>query len=273
MPFFKYKDKDIYYEVRGEGKPILVLNGLMMSTLSWEPFMNTLTERNQVILYDMLDQGKSSRMVGEEYTHDIQVDLTYELINFLGYEKVNLCGLSYGAEVALEFSARHPEKVDRLVVLNGTASTTPWIKAMGDSWNKTAKDGDGEHYFRVSYPGIFSPHFYNDNLEFMEKREKVLIPVFDNKEFRERMIRLTNSSVSYNVRDILGNITAPTLIVAGEEDFLLPLYESKYLNHNIKDSQLVILYETGHTTVYERPHLIMSLTLGFINTKDVHYNI
>lgn len=273
MPYLDYEDKKIFYEAYGEGKPILVINGLMMSTLSWYPYLDTLANDNTVILYDLFDQGKSSKLLDGKYTHKIQVEGTRELLKRLNYEKVSICGLSYGAEVAIEFATKYPEAVERLIILNGTASTTPWIKAIGDGWNKMAKDGDGEGYFRVSYPGIFSPSFYNSHLDFMEKREKVLVPLFDKKEFRERMIRLTESSESYDVRKDLYKINCPTLIVSGEEDYLTPLSESKYLCDNIKNSHLVILYKTGHTSIYERPHMFTSLLLGFVNSRDSEYTI
>ena len=65
MATFKFQDKQIYYDVQGEGKPILILNGIMMSTKSWEPFMPTLKENNQIIRVDFLDQGQSDKLIGK----------------------------------------------------------------------------------------------------------------------------------------------------------------------------------------------------------------
>ena len=65
---FVFNGKKIYYETMGEGQPILLLNGIMMSTGSWENFKESFSANNRLILLDFLDQGRSARMTGR-YEH------------------------------------------------------------------------------------------------------------------------------------------------------------------------------------------------------------
>ena len=87
------------------------------------------------------------------------------------------------------------------------------------------------------------------------------------------MERLTNSAEHYDVRNELHQITAPTLIIAADEDYLTPMSNQKVLHEMIKNSNLVILPGVGHASMYEKPLLFVTLVLGFINAKETQYNI
>jgi pimeloyl-ACP methyl ester carboxylesterase len=107
----------------------------------------------------------------------------------------------------------------------------------------------------------------------MKKREAYLLPIFSNPVFIDRMERLTNSAEHYDARNGLIKITAPTLIVAADEDYLTPLANQKDLHHHIANSELIILPGVGHASMYERPMLFASFVLGFINVKETNYHI
>ncbi|MCK5732143.1 MAG: alpha/beta fold hydrolase, partial [Tenericutes bacterium] len=130
MSTFKYLNKDIFYELDGEStKPkLVILNGIMMSTKSWIPFMNTLVEHFQVLRLDFFDQGMSHKLVRESYTHDIQIDLLKALLDHLNIKKINIVGISYGGNAALAFACKYQEYVKRLMLFNSSAYTTPWLK-------------------------------------------------------------------------------------------------------------------------------------------------
>ena len=104
MAEFVFEGKKVYYEIHGEkGEPFLVLNGIMMSTASWKPFIPDFSRNNVAILVDFFDQGQSERMT-EKYDHDIQVRLLRALIDELPYERVSVMGISYGGEIAVQLA-------------------------------------------------------------------------------------------------------------------------------------------------------------------------
>ncbi|RJX26830.1 MAG: alpha/beta hydrolase [Acholeplasma sp.] len=273
MPILNFKGRNIYYHVQGSGNPILLLNGIMMSTKSWEPFMTTLSQNNQLIRIDFFDQGQSDRLNNSVYTQQIQVDVLVELMRELKLHKINVVGISYGGEVAVLFACQYPELVQRLVLFNTTPYTSPWLLEIGKSWKSIAKTRNGESYYQATIPVIYSPKFFTSKLEWMKKRESYLIPIFSNPEFLDAMDRLITSAESYDARDILKSIQAQTLIVSGDEDFLTPLADQKTLHSMIKNAYHVILPGVGHASMYEVPHLFTTLVLGFINTKDEQYQI
>ncbi len=273
MSKLNYKGRNIYYDVQGEGKPILILNGIMMSTKSWEPFVQTFTANNQLLRLDFIDQGQSDKLENSLYTQALQTEIIKALLEELKIKKVNIVGISYGGEVAVRFACEYPSHVDRLVLFNTTPYTSPWLAEIGHSWNQIGKTRNGQNYYQATIPVIYSPSFYETRLDWMKKREAYLIPVFSNPQFLDAMERLTNSAESYDVRKDLHKIDAPTLIVSADEDHLTPLPNQRALQKMIKDSYMVILPGVGHASMYEKPMLFATLVLGFINTKDTTYNI
>jgi len=271
MAQFPFRNKQIYYEDYGSGRPLVVLNGIMMSCASWKEFIEPFSANNRLILVDFLDQGKSSRMTGEEYDHAIQVEVVRALLDHLGLEQVCLMGISYGSEVAMEFTLQYPQSVERLLLFNATARTGPWLGDIGDAWNLATHDPDA--YYLTTIPVIYSPSFYLRRNDWMTRRREALRPVFGDPNFIEAMIRLTNSSRNYDIADRLGEITVPTLVVSAQQDYLTPLEEQQFLCAQIPNSHHVVLPNCGHASMYEQPLLYTALVLGFCSAVKTDYNI
>lgn len=267
----EYKNYKIHYQVDGDLKSsketMIILNGIMMSIVSWDIFVDAFTKDNVLIRYDMIDQGNSTK-VDFQYTQELQVEILQALINHLKLEKTNLVGISYGASVALQYSIRYPDKVDKLVIANGVAKTSSWLKAIGDGWNQVATTKDGEAYYNITIPYIYSPQFYSKNIEWMENRKKILIPLFSDSSFLDRITRLTISAETHDTLDELCKITADTLVISSLEDYLTPPFEQKIIHSKIDKSTLVEIPECGHASMYETPDLFASLVLGHINKKN-----
>lgn len=275
MSTFKFKGLDIYYTVDGDLKDtskevIIILNGIMMSTLSWEQFKNPLSEKTTLVRYDMLDQGQSSSL-DFQYKQDIQVEVLKALIDHLKLSKVNLVAISYGASIALQFALKHQNLINKMLIANVVAKTSPWLKAIGDGWNQVAKTRDGLAYYNITIPYIYSPIFYEKKLDWMENRKQLLIPIFSDARFLDRMTRLTISAETHDTLDELHKIKVPTLILASEHDYLTPVFEQQKINELITTSDLVVIPECGHASMYEKPQLFTSLILGHILNDKIDY--
>ena len=244
MSEFYLDGKKVYYEIHGsEGLPIIILNGIMMSTASWKPFVENFSKNNRMILVDFMDQGQSHRMT-EDYDHKIQVRvvdaLIDELILQLGHEKYTIMGISYGGEVAIQYAIARPERVRRLILANTAGRTSAWLRKIGDGWNEVAKSGSGFAYYLTTIPVIYSTQFFEEKAQWMENREQYLTEYFSRKDVQESLIRLTDSSRDYDVVDRLHEITCPTLIISGAEDGLVPPTEQQLLHEKIKAAFMLL---------------------------------
>jgi pimeloyl-ACP methyl ester carboxylesterase len=272
MSYLEFKGKKVYYETWGQGKSLVLLNGIMMSTLSWTVFKEAFSAKNQLILVDFLDQGKSDKMGDSAYTQDVQVEVIKALFDELELKKVSVLGISYGGEVALQFAVKHQEYIDKLLLFNTTAKTSPWLKDIGDAWNRSV--GDPMDYYCTTIPVIYSPKFYNEKNDWMNRRKSLLTAgAFNNKEFMDSMVRLTVSAENHDVTEELFNIKVPTLIVSCENDYITPMPEQRLLQEKISTSEIVVLPNTGHASMYERPLLFSSLVLGFVNMEQTEFKI
>ncbi len=272
MAELNFEGKKVYYEVHGtQGSPIVLLNGIMMSTASWKPFIECMTKNNILVLVDFFDQGQSQRLT-ESYNHSIQVALLHALLEELSgqlwYERFTLMGISYGGEIAIQYALAHPDRVNRLVLSNTCGRTSGWLRKIGDGWNEVAKTGNGFAYYLTTIPIIYSTQFFEAHAAWMDGREAYLTEYFSRPEVLQALIRLTDSSRDYDVVDRLHEITCPTLIISCSEDALVPCTEQQLLHERIKGSMYVTINGSGHASMYEMPEAFAALTVGFANMPD-----
>ena len=272
MAEFYYQGKKVYYEIHGEDEPLVILNGIMMSTASWRSFIPNFSRYNTAILMDFLDQGQSERLT-ESYNHSLQVSVLEALLDLLPYEKYSILGISYGGEIAIQYAVKRPDRVKKLILANTCARTSDWLRKIGDGWNAVAKTGVGEAYYLTTIPVIYSTGFYEREAAWMERREGTLIPYFSRPDVLESLIRLTDSSRDYDYTDRVGEISCPTLIISCSEDGLVPPTEQIILHEKIKGSHYVTINGSGHASMYEDPASFCSLVLGFTNLLDEEITI
>ena len=156
------------------------------------------------------------------------------------------------------------------MLLNTCATTSPWLRDIGESWNKAGATGDGHAYYLSTIPLIYSPAFYTKKLDWMKKREALLTPFFSNKVVVDGFIRLTNSAVSHDVRDSLSKIDVPTFIISAKQDYLTPIEDQYLLAKKMPNVSHITIENSGHASMYEHPGLFVTLVLGFVNKKQKH---
>lgn len=275
MSIFNYQSKEVFYLLEGDSdkEKLVILNGIMMSTKSWQPFMPTLLEHFQVLRVDFLDQGQSSKLEDQNYTHELQIDMLKALFDELNIKQINIVGISYGGNAALAFACKYQAYVKRLMLFNSAAYTTPWLKDIGDAWMKAGRTRNGALYYKVTIPTIYSAKYYEERLDWMKAREKVLLPVFSNPDFLDAMERLTLSAESYDVKDKLNTLNIPVMIISAEADTLTPVKDQEYLAEAIKNAHWIKLPNIGHASMYENPMIFTTLITGFFRVKDTNYQI
>lgn len=264
MAFFTFKNHKVHYEINGEGEPLVLLNGIMMSTKSWDFAVEMASKSLKLIRVDFFDQGQSDDYLDEPYDHNLQASLVIALLDHLEIEKAHIAGISYGGEVAVRLGIYYPERIKTLSIYNAAAVTSPWLRDIGRAWNKVGETLDGNAYYNIAIPPVYSPTFYTEKNDWMENRRKILEPLFSNPTFQNRMKRLVESSESLDERANVHKIQASTLVVTSEYDFLVPKLEQEFLVRNIKNSHHIIVPVFGHGWMYEDPTLFVTIMIGFV---------
>jgi len=256
------KDPGIYYEVHGKGDPLVILNGIMMNTLSWEDHIQRLKDRYMLIVYDMRDQGQSDRLE-EGYDISIHAEDLKQVLAHLNIDKAYIWGLSYGGQVALIFSLRYPALVDKLILSNTCAYMDQYLLSLGQMWKRAARLYDGEAFFDLALIPIYSRSFYNNHYDWLMNRRQVFKDLLTRSWF-DGFVRLASSNANYDVRKDISRIDIQTLLIAAQEDIITPYAQMLDMNQVIPNSQIVCVPDTGHAAYLEKIDTVCTLIKGFL---------
>ena len=264
MPYVKILDKNIYYREYGSGEPIVFLNGMMMSTSSWTPFAKIVSKDYKMITVDLLDQGRSDSCE-DNYTIDTQVEFLNQFLKKLNLEKIHILGTSYGGKVALTFAIKHPTKVKSLILSNTDSYTTNIMRDIGRGWIYGASTLNGEVFYTLVMPYIYSYHYYEKNYEEIKAKGKTFKKML-NEEWYQRFKRGIESARNFNVYGKLKSIKSPTLIISSEFDIITPIGYQKLIYEEIKGSKWIIIKRAGHASMYEKPEEFISIVMEFLES-------
>lgn len=254
---------ELFYQLDGTGNEVvIILNGIMMSTASWDELVGVYSKDYRVLRVDFRNQGKS-QYIYESFAIDVHAEDLKCLLDILGINKAHFAGISYGAEVAMLFALKHQAMVSSLVLSNTTARVTNHLRAIGDSWDEAAKLYNGESLFKLVMPFIYSSSFYESNRQWLRDRE-ILFGRILKKEWFDAYMRLSASTEGYNILDRLHEIKVPTLCIASDLDIITPIAELKMIHERIQSSKLIIIPDAGHASCYEKKDEFNAAVYGFL---------
>lgn len=266
MPFINIEDKKIYYETHGKGKPLLLLNGMMMNTLSWLPFVRAFLKDYEVILIDLIDQGKSDGADGS-YSLKMHVDTMVKFLDYLKYEKINLLGISYGGEVAMLFALMHQKRLDSLILSNTTSNAARDLDEVKNKWDEAAKTCSGALLFNVTSKYMYSDEFYRENFKTLRAREKLMERSL-TKDWFDRFRRTLNSARDFNVTYKLKALDLPVLVIGSELDRVAPVKCQEEIVNAIQGAKIQIIKDSGHAPMYEKPEEYAKALRDFLSTLE-----
>ena len=257
MPTASINGTTLYYTTVGEGLPCLVMHGgLGLDHHYLTPGLDPLGDTLQLIYYDHRGNGASGRPPRQTLTHAQLADDAAALASHLGHDEVAVLGFSYGGFIALEFALRHPERLSHLVLM-GTApafgygdevvanarrlgATAAQLAELESDAEPTDDEAFGKH-IETLWPLYF--HAYRD--AYAHLLDDVVYSVQGQPPEAE--------TAAYDVTDRLGQITAPTLILAGRSDFVCPPSQAEILRRGIRGAELQVFEASGHMPYVEEP--------------------
>lgn len=261
MPFAKINGVNIYYEVHGEGEPVILLNGILANTRSWFLQVPALINNGfKVVLMDFRGQGASDKP-RTRYSMEMHADDVKALLDFLGIKKAHVIGISYGGEVGMIFTIKYPETVKSLVVTCSVPKADRYARLMADKWMMAARFRSGKYLFLTMVTDIYSPAFINNNWNFIERT----ILAFEEVDF-DAFIELLKSFMELDIEDKLHSIKVPTLVIGAEYDRTKPWIYSKMISDKIPNSKLLIIKDAGHVVIWEKPDEYNKAILEFLKS-------
>jgi len=255
---------NIYYEVQGNkqaAETIVFLNGLTQVTVAWGLITPYFKSAYRIILMDFIFQGQSDK-TGEwrdfnRHAEDVKSVLDHEKI-----ERAHIVGISYGSLVAQHFAVLFPRYVHKLVLISTFAHKTPYYEAIELSWWRALETGGYNLMLDIMLPSVLSENYFANPLIPIAAMKEARKDLNQGKEALSKLMRATKERTDY--REELQRITAPTLIIQGEKDLLLPVHLAMEVNRNIKNSKLVVIRNAGHTLNLEKVPEVCAAILDFL---------
>lgn len=272
------RDVSLFVKVIGQGDPLLIMHGGPgadhTTMLSLEPLADQFT----LIFYDHRCNGRST---GADVTSMNWENLTADadaLRQELGFEKWAVLGHSFGGMVALEYALRYPQHVSHLLLMD-TCGDIRWVRQnalelLTKQGYKPAEVQAARRFFRGELtPREFLPtmmkfgkaYYYNPSL--LTLIREIFSGGLRVKVRPEAQIYAFSRLLpGWTVMDRLGEITAPTLVLAGRHDFQFPPEHQAILALRISSAQLALIERAGHNAPIERPAEVIEAVRRFMST-------
>ena len=242
--------RDLYYERRGMGEPLLLIMGMAGHHNTWgEPFLAQLAETFEVITYDHRGIGQSTDVPGDFSIVDLAND-TVALLEHLGLESVHVMGISLGGMVAQELVLDVPNMVRSLVIGcsfcggEGSSLAAPGPMAMLEAMNT----GDPEVAVRAGYLANLSPTYTADESHYAPFHDAVL----SISAPPHVIMRQAQSAFAHDTSTRLPAVATPTVVMHGTADDMLVYTNGEMIASLIPDAELITFDGVGHLFWWER---------------------
>jgi len=240
-------DADIYYEVYGSGKPLVLLHGGLFGYIDeFSEFIPELAQHYQVIAIATRGHGRSE-LGRQPLTYELFARDALAVLDHVTKEKACILGFSDGAITTYAMALQHPERLERVIAIGGGPLSIGDYTPQGIEEGKTLS---GEGLAKAM------PEFVTGRKKLMPKPELW-------NDFVDRLKTLYQSPV-YLDREKLRAVSIPFLLVQGEHDPYASLETFVRLYRTFPNAQIAIVPGCGHLVLMERPQLARELIRGFL---------
>lgn len=274
MSVVKAGDIDMYYEEHGNGEPLLLIMGLAMDSTGWLFQLPEFSRHYRTVVFDNRGAGRSSKPAGP-YTIAQMADDTAGLLAAIGVARAHVVGISMGGMIAQELALRHPQRVRGLVLGCTYAKPTgdvlqrreALVTQLGGSVN-AAGDIDIDlgkidplSFFQQLMPLVLTPDFIQRELT---KLMQLMAGALQYGFSMEAILAQVAAVMSHDTIERLPQIKAPTLVITGDADLLVPPASSAVLAEKIPGAKLVEIAGGSHGFNFETPEAFNHAVLDFL---------
>ena len=254
----------LYYELHGpEGAPPLLLSsGLGGSGGYWQPNLAALAAHHRVILYDHRGTGRSEREIAGDVTLEAVGDDMRCLLDALDIPSATIVGHAIGGMAGMALALAAPERVARLVVVNGWARLDRHTERCFDTRLALLRDSGAQAYLHAQPLFLFPPQWISDHHDRLIAEAAEQFAHFPGAAMIERRIAAARG---FDIADRLGEITTPTLLIASEDDMLVPPACSAAIHAGVAGARLVRFARGGHACNVTQTDDFNACLLGWLD--------
>lgn len=223
MPKVKVYDIEMFYEVHGEGEPIVFLHGFSWSNQMWNPFIPDFKEHFQLIIPDLRGHGRSTNP-SKKFTHRQAALDIYALLDHLKIERFKAVGFSAGGMILIHMATQEPTRVEAMILISATPYFPEEFRVRAARNIDDPTEDQWNHYRSIHHHG-------DEQIRLWWKQFYEMKDSYDDMNFTP---------------PYLSTITAKTLIIHGDRDGFFPVSIPVNMYNSIPNSYLWIAPNTGH---------------------------
>lgn len=267
--FIEVDGMQVHYRDEGKGTPIVLIHGTASSLHTWNDWTKELAKNYRVIRMDLPAFGLTGANNSGDYSIQYYTQFLHQFLSKVKVENFYLVGNSLGGNIAWDYTAEHPEKVEKLILVDASGLPT----------NK-----EPPAIFKMAKTPVLSSLFLYVTPRFFIKKNMKEVYADDSKiteelitRYHEMALRTGNrkafidrAKTDFNLEgkaslEKLKSIKTETLLIWGAEDNWIPLDNGKRMQTALTNSKLVVIENSGHVPMEENPKESLALFLSFLN--------
>jgi len=270
LPYETIDDIELYYEVHGpsDAPPIIFLEGWGYSLWMWFRQVPVLREKYRCIVFDNRGVGRSSKP-DYPYTMEMFAGDTIGLMKALDIDTAHILGISMGGFIAQQIAISYPERVRSLILVSthfgGPNAIIASDRTMAMMFASPTETLSKEQATKMRYSVAFNPNYLNENMSLLEQIQEWV------EQYPQPLYARGNqaaASMVFDVEEEVKKISAPTLILQGDSDLIVPPENAELLAERIPESKLVYIKGGPHLSFIECYDLFNSEVLSFLDEVE-----
>jgi pimeloyl-ACP methyl ester carboxylesterase len=264
MAWAELSDVRCYYETLGEGEPLLLIPGLGGHCRVFDPIVPHLASQFSLILIDNRGIGRSVQKRKPRTLADYSADIV-QLLDHLQLDRAHVLGLSLGGIIAQRFAIDHPSRVDRLVLVSCADRFSQYLLRVTQLLGHSLRRFPRRVFLNMMEVLCTAPLYLDANVDAIDReaddRCKAGVPARAMGTQLRALLRSEVAPADYRIH-------APTLVVAGEHDHLIPNCYARIMAAKIPGSRFVLVPGAGHNPMVELPDTVLPLIARFLRTGE-----
>ena len=243
-------DLDIWTEQVGQGPDVLLIGGLGDTVESWQFQLDRLADRYRLTAFDNRGAGRTAMPEGS-VSAKLLADDAAQLLGALEVPAAHVAGFSMGSAIAQELALRHPELVRSLVLMSTYARPDALFRSQLNFWRWLPEVAPSEHdFFEAFFTWVYTPRAHADGWVDRVVEEALAFPHQQSVEAFQAQVDVC---LTHDTADRLSEIAAPTLVLSGELDIILPPRVARSVAAGIPNARFEVMPGEAHQPFQEVP--------------------
>jgi pimeloyl-ACP methyl ester carboxylesterase len=260
MSIVEVEGASLYYEVHGDGPPLLLISGLGGDHSAWDASLPAL-KHYRTVVFDNRGVGRSSKPPGPCSIAQMAADAA-QVMDVAAIHSAHVAGLSMGGAIAQDLAIAHPDRVLSLTLVSTWAKADDFLYRLMRSWADAASSCGMTPLWEQLLLWSFSPGLFDAR---DERLDAMLAGAPRDAGDIQVFIDQAHACIEHDAVDRLAEIVAPTQILVGDTDIYTPERYAQRLHELIRGSSLVRLAGSAHAFPIEEPDVFTSRLIGFLD--------